>query len=248
MVCTVTTDHEYQLKHGFFNGQVWAISWERVSLLQESHLNWPNNQVTEKTVAHIIDPRENHTIHSCHWFSTTVRTHSLIMCQGRYPKGLQTVTCPLIMQHVLANACTHQLFCIEVHSVRCCTHSQHRIEVHFVRCCTHSQHRIELHFVRCCTHSQHRIEVHFVRCCTHSQQRIEVHFVRCCTHSQHRIEVHFERCCTHSQQETYTANSRSLPLLPQITHPLQRLLKKTHARWWSCVRECVDVWTCGGWA
>ena len=188
MVCTVTTDHEYQLKHGFFNGQVWAISWERVSLLQESHLNWPNNQVTEKTVAHIIDPRENHTIHSCHWFSTTVRTHSLIMCQGRYPKGLQTVTCPLIMQHVLANACTHQLFCIEVHSVRCCTHSQHR------------------------------------------------------------IEVHFERCCTHSQQETYTANSRSLPLLPQITHPLQRLLKKTHARWWSCVRECVDVWTCGGWA
>jgi hypothetical protein len=41
-----------------------------VSLVQEDHLNWPK---TRKTVAHIINPRGNHTIRLCHWFSTTRR-------------------------------------------------------------------------------------------------------------------------------------------------------------------------------
>jgi len=31
---------------------------KRASLLQEDHLNWPNNQTILKTVAQIINPRE----------------------------------------------------------------------------------------------------------------------------------------------------------------------------------------------
>jgi len=51
-------------------GDGWRQVWERVSLVQQDHLNWPK---TCKIVAHIINPRGNHTIRLCHWFSTTRR-------------------------------------------------------------------------------------------------------------------------------------------------------------------------------
>ena len=46
--------------------------WEKSELLlQEDHLNWPNNPTNRKTVAHIINPRENNLNRPCHWLSMT---------------------------------------------------------------------------------------------------------------------------------------------------------------------------------
>ena len=95
--------------------QVWEKS-EFVTRGPSKLAKQPNNR---KTVAHIINPRENHTVRPCHWFSMTCCLYPV--CSIPYHLSKLSTICSWDRQWTLV--------CIEMKvpcQLACINESQHR--------------------------------------------------------------------------------------------------------------------------